>query len=168
MSFKNFFRMITISGVISIICVVALTLLIQKESKYLENVQEKKVKSLLLSYELRQSSNDLTRLARTYVVTKNSEYEKMYWDIVNIRAGKQARPKDYDKIYWDFVVNYEDKPIEKGEKISLRELMTKAGFTKEEFSLLDKAEKNSNELIKLETIAMNSVKTFANGGGIKA
>ncbi len=43
--------------------------------------------------ELRQSSDDLTRLGRTYVVTGDEKYEKMYMDILDIRNGKKPRPR---------------------------------------------------------------------------
>jgi methyl-accepting chemotaxis protein len=36
-------------------------------------------RSWLLADELRQSSDDLTRLARTYVVTGDASYERQYW-----------------------------------------------------------------------------------------
>nr|MBS9782922.1 hypothetical protein [Arcobacter sp.] len=166
MSFKSFFRGIIISGIIAIVVIIASVVSINNEAGKLKEVQERKVKSLLLTYELRQSSDDLTRLARTYAVTGNPDYEKMYWDIIKIRNGEVPRPKNYNRIYWDFVIDYKDKPIDKGEQISLTKLMEETGFTKREFELLNEAKNNSDGLIKLETIAMNAVKgLFADGGG---
>ena len=54
--------------------------------------------------ELRQSSDDLTRLGRTYVVTGDEKYEKMYLDILSIRNGEKPRPENYHTIYWDLVL----------------------------------------------------------------
>ena len=48
--------------------------------------------SYLLADELRQSSDDLTRLVRTYVVTGDPRWEQQYNEVVNIRSGKQPRP----------------------------------------------------------------------------
>ncbi|GHY24016.1 methyl-accepting chemotaxis protein [Vibrio cholerae] len=59
--------------------------------------------------ELRQSSDDLTRLGRTYVVTGDEKYEKMYMDILDIRNGKKPRPESYHTIYWDLVLQYGQK-----------------------------------------------------------
>ncbi len=166
MSFKSFFRGIIISGIIAIVVIIASVVSINNEAGKLKEVQERKVKSLLLTYELRQSSDDLTRLARTYAVTGNPDYEKMYWDIIKIRNGEVSRPENYNRIYWDFVIDYKDKPIDKGEQISLTKLMEETGFTKREFELLNEAKNNSDGLIKLETIAMNAVKgLFADGSG---
>ena len=53
----------------------------------------------LLADELRQSSDDLTRLARTYVVSGDAEWEKQYFEILDIRNGKKPRPNQYEKIY---------------------------------------------------------------------
>lgn len=69
--------------------------------------------------ELRQSSDDLTRMARTYAVTGDDRYEKMYRDILDIRNGKKPRPERYESIYWDLVLNYGDKPRPDGETKSL-------------------------------------------------
>jgi len=64
---------------------------------------EARYQSYLLADELRQSSDDLTRLARTYVVTGDPAYEKQYLDILDIGNGKKARPRHYERIYRDFV-----------------------------------------------------------------
>ena len=58
--------------------------------------------SYLLADELRQSSDDLTRLARTYVVSGDAKWEQQYFEILDIRNGKKPRPAEYEKIYWDF------------------------------------------------------------------
>jgi len=71
-------------------------------STELRDISELRYNSYLLADELRQSSDDLTRLGRTYVVTADPEYERQYMQILDIRNGK-ARPQDYHRIYWDFV-----------------------------------------------------------------
>ncbi|NRR32913.1 HAMP domain-containing protein [Oxalobacteraceae bacterium] len=122
--------------------------------------------SYLLADELRQSSDDLTRLARTYVVTGNAKYEQEYLDILDIRNGKKPRPQHYERIYWDFVAAGENKPSPDGETAALTDLMKKAGFTEAEFAKLSEAQANSNGLVNTEVIAMNAVKgLFDSGGG---
>ncbi|MDJ1157747.1 methyl-accepting chemotaxis protein [Chelatococcus sp. SYSU_G07232] len=119
--------------------------------------QERKYASYLLADELRQSSDDLTRLARTYVVTGDPSYKKQYMDIVDIRDGKKARPADYHRIYWDFVAGGEASPRPAGRQAPLLTLMQEAGFTQDEFAKLDEAKARSDALIGLETEAMNLV-----------
>ncbi|MEP4193048.1 MAG: methyl-accepting chemotaxis protein, partial [Sneathiella sp.] len=122
--------------------------------------------SYLLADELRQSSDDLTRLARTYVITGNSKYEKQYFDILDIRNGKRPRPSDYHRIYWDFIAA--DQTVDRGEDpaVSLADLMKQAGFTETEFKFLGEAQANSDGLVGLEVKAMNAVKgLFDDGSG---
>ncbi len=56
--------------------------------------------SYKLADELRQSSDDLTRMARTYVVTANPRYEEYFQRILDIRNGRAPRPVRYSGIYW--------------------------------------------------------------------
>jgi PAS domain S-box-containing protein len=115
--------------------------------------------STRLADELRQSSDDLTRFARTYVVDGNPAFEKYYWEILDIRNGKKPRPELYERIYWDLVAgNQGRKPRPDGEAIPLQTMMKQAGFTEAEFGKLKEAQNNSDALVYTETVAMNAVK----------
>ncbi len=114
--------------------------------------------SYLLADEMRQSSDDLTRLARTYVVSGDPRWEQQYLEILDIRNGKKPRPNEYEKIYWDFRAAGIDPGKGTGPAVALNELMKQAGFTEAEFAKLKEAEANSNDLVRTETIAMNLVK----------
>ena len=126
--------------------------------------QEIRYQSYIRADELRQSSDDLTRLARTYVISGDEKYEKMYWHILDIRNGKKARPQNYERIYWDLVLKYGDQPRPNGEIKSLQTIFRELGFTEEEFSLLKEAQSNSDDLVTTETIAMNAVKGLYDDG----
>ncbi|MDQ1811825.1 methyl-accepting chemotaxis protein [Massilia sp. CCM 9210] len=125
---------------------------------------ENRYQSFLLADELRQSSDDLTRLARTFVVSGDAAYERQYMDILAIRNGAKARPQNYERIYWDFVAAGVDKPTPDGPAIALADLMRKAGFTDAEFAKLKQAQDNSDALVKTEVIAMNAVKGLFDDG----
>lgn len=135
-----------------------------KNQSDFEIVLKKRYDSYLRADELRQSSDDLTRLARTYVITGDTKYEKMYWDILAIRKGEKPRPEAYERIYWDFVLKYGEKPRPDREIVSLQTLMEQLGFSQEEFAKLKEAENNSNGLVATETIAMNAVKGLFDEG----
>jgi methyl-accepting chemotaxis protein len=134
----------------------------------LNDVADRRYRSYLLADELRQSSDDLTRLGRTYVVTGNPEFEREYLRILDIRNGKAPRPQDYHRIYWDFVAAGQSQPRPNGETISLQDLMVKAGFTDAEFAKLKEAQANSDGLVELETRAMNAVKGLPDAQGDSA
>lgn len=131
---------------------------IKLASKDLLASSEKRYHSYLLADELRQSSDDLTRLARTYAVTADPEYEREYLQVLQIRNGKAPRPEGYHRIYWDFVAAGNLKPRPDGETVALSELMRRAGFNDAEFARLKEAQDKSDGLVQLETKAMNAVK----------
>ena len=118
--------------------------------------------SYLLADELRQSSDDLTRLGRVYVITGDPSYKQQYLDILDIRNGKKPRPKEYHRIYWDFVAGGIEKPREDGRAVSLKDLMIESGFTDKEFGYLKKANDNSDGLVNLEIEAMNAIEGVFN------
>nr|WP_307731057.1 HAMP domain-containing protein [Pseudoduganella chitinolytica] len=120
--------------------------------------------SYVLADELRQSSDDLTRLARTYVVSGDPSYEQQYMAILDIRNGKRPRPENYGRIYWDFVAGGMAVPPSNGPTVALQEMMRQAGFTEQEFGKLKDAQANSDGLVKTEVIAMNAVKGLFDDG----
>lgn len=132
--------------------------------KEITAAQERRYRSWLLADEMRQSSDDLTRLARTYVVTGDKRYEDQYWAVLDIRNGKAPRPQHYERIYWDFMAADGVKPRPDGKAVSLQQLMEEEGFTAGEFAKLREAQANSDGLVRTETIAMNAVKGLFDDG----
>lgn len=116
---------------------------------------EQRERSFLLAEELRQSSNDLTKMMRSYVVTTDPVYIEHYQSILDIRDGRKARPDRYRGIYWDLVVaDGRPPPVRVERAIALLELMRQAGFTKQEFDKLQEAKAVSDVLSATEIGAM--------------
>ena len=67
--------------------------------KQVDRANELRHLTHLLADELRQSSDDLTRMVRTYVGTGDLVYKRRYQEILDIRDGKRPRPADYQNIY---------------------------------------------------------------------
>jgi len=129
-------------------------------------VHETRYMSYLLADELRQSSDDLTRLARTYVVSGDPMWEQQYFEVLDIRNGKKPRPALYEKIYWDFRAAGIEPNRGAGTVSALADMMKRAGFTDAEFAKLKEAQANSDDLVNTETVAMNLVKgQYADGSG---
>lgn len=122
--------------------------------KRIDQANDLRVSSILLSDELRQSSDDLTRLVLTYVVTGDPIYKQHYQEILDIRDGKRACPTESNDIYWDLVLKDNRRPRPNGPAIPLLERMRLAGFTKNEFDKLQQAKANSDELTRTEFAAM--------------
>ena len=75
----------------------------------LDAAQINRFQSYRLAHELRHSSDELTRLARTYCVTGDAAFERAYWHLLDVRNGKAPRPD--------------------GRTVPLRTLMERQGFT---------------------------------------
>ena len=154
----------------SIVTLMLVSLLLYME--VLENEEKvfdssaKRYNSYLLADELRQSSDDLTRMARTYTVTADQKYKEYFDRILAIRGGDAPRPVDYHNIYWDFVAATGTSPRIDTPAKSLKQLMKEEDFTESEFALLQETENESNELVNLENRAMNAmVGVFEDGTG---
>lgn len=120
--------------------------------------QEIRKQSQLTADLLRQSSDDLTRLCRTYVITGDEKYEKIYWNILDVRNGIKAIPENYNRVYWDLLTGNESE-FHRDENVrSLVAMMAELGFTKEEFIKLKEAKELSDELVRTEVLAMNAIK----------
>lgn len=125
----------------------------------IERAHHQRLQSFLLADELRQSSDDLTRMVRTYAVTGDQRYRQYFDEILAIRDGEMARPIDYHHIYWDLVDEAGNRPRPPETAIALLDLMRAAGFTEYELSQLVAAKDASDELVLLEEKAMRLVET---------
>ncbi len=132
----------------------------------IRGAEERRSNSVRLADDLRQSSDDLTRMARLYVSTGESRYRDYFEEILAIRNGSAPRPDRYDLLYWDLVGPDDVRPRGAGEPRALEDLMVEAGITVEEFSRLREAEARSNALTLIESVAMNAVEgRFDDGTG---
>ena len=141
-----------------VIVVISFTAYVWSE-KQIDRANNTRYQSFLLADELRQSSDDLTRMARSYVVTADPLYKKNYQAILDIRDGKKPRPEGYQNIYWDLLPNEQTSHYGSGQAIALLELMRQAGFSEDELRKLAQAKANSDELTATELTAMQLVET---------
>ncbi|WP_371324295.1 ATP-binding protein [Dechloromonas sp. ZY10] len=150
------FRRATLAtGVMFVLFALSFAIYVSTE-KRIDQANELRIRSFLLADELRQSSDDLTRMVRSYVATGEVGYRQYFFTILDIREGRQPRPPDYHNIYWDRVLAGETMPVG-DEAVPLLELMRRAGFTAEEFAKLSEAKANSDVLVRLERTAMRMV-----------
>jgi signal transduction histidine kinase len=144
----------------------ALTAALFRNQQALSAAQRVHFESYRLADELRQSSDDLTRLARSFVATGDEEFARQYQAVLDIRNGRRPRPADYERIYWDLVTKERPQPRPDGATASLHDLMVREGFTAAEFARLAAAQKYSDALAQTEMIAMNAARgRFDDGAG---
>ncbi|MEJ7139076.1 methyl-accepting chemotaxis protein [Amphibiibacter pelophylacis] len=135
-------------------------------SQQLEHLAQRKTEARLHAYQLadtlRQSSDDLTRLARTYAASANPMWEKQYNEILDIRNGKLPRPVNYEGIYWDYRAADDSYRTDTLPPLALAEQMKEAGFTPQEFDLIAEAARQSNDLVNTEVAAFKIVQGLSN------
>ena len=157
MSISQSFNVLAITGAVVVVALGTSLYMTKLAKVEAIDAANGRYNSMLLADELRQSSDDLTRLGRTYVVTRDPDYKRQYMDILAIRNGTKPRPQDYNRIYWDFVAAGNDQPRPPGRSVPLLQLMREAGYTDAEFAKLEEAKANSDGLVALEVEAMNLV-----------
>ncbi|WP_421783953.1 ATP-binding protein [Kiloniella litopenaei] len=139
---------------------------IYNQSTKLTQQETQRLNALKLADRLRQSSDDLTRMARSYAATGDQRFEQYFNDILDIRNGLKPRPENYNSIYWDFLIagtsdNSSPKPA-----ISLLSLIEALGVSDKELAFLEEAKSNSDDLVFLERkafAALNGQFTNENG-----
>jgi len=107
----------------------------------------------MLADQLRQSSDDLTRMARTYVITGNKKFKEHFHEILAIRDGMGLRPREYRNIYWDLITDTGSRPTSFGPPMALVDLMKLIGLSTQELAKLAEAKTNSDSLARLEITA---------------
>jgi len=116
----------------------------------IESKTEVRTSLMSLAGELRQSSDDLTRFARTYAATGNDDYKKRYQAVLDIREGKVDRPEGYEHVYWDLeqIGLLTDNKNSSGIPILTR--LRESGMDSYMVDLLAKSKARSDELAALE------------------
>ena len=159
MSLKRLFLIIFSLEIVLLTGLGFLALLIFQNEKSMETSRRNQIHCMKLVDELRQSSDDLTRLVRTYVATGEPAYEQMYWEVLAIRNGEKPRPVDYDRVYWDLVLAGDAaRPRPGGEPAALEKRLAAAKFVPQELAKLQEAKDNSDGLVATEKRAMNAMK----------
>ena len=132
-----------------------------RSEKLIDRAHEARLQSVQLAQELRQSSNDLTRMVRTYVVTGDPAYKANYQAILDIRDGRTPMPVDYDNAYWDLLPAGGAPRPAAGTGAALLDRMRSAGFTDQEFAKLADAKGRSDALTRIELAAMALIESAA-------
>ena len=115
---------------------------------------------------LRQTSDDLTRMARLNAITGEPLYREYFDEILAIRNGTAPRPELYHEIpWWDIVLASGERPSGPGEVIAIRQLFEEKGMTAGQLSLLLESEDRSNALAELEYEVMDQVAAWREAGG---
>jgi signal transduction histidine kinase/CheY-like chemotaxis protein len=126
--------------------------------------EHQRFRAILLADELLQSSEDLTNMARNYVVTGDPMYKHHFFHILDIRDGKRPRPLNYSATYWYLIAAGGVPVAEQGDTVPIMEMLRQENFNDEEFALLQEAKENSDRLAKVEKEAFAALKGLYDDG----
>lgn len=122
--------------------------------KLIDKENKKRLQSIYLAEELRQTSYHFTRMARSYVSTGNNDYHANYELMLGVHQGLIDRPVNYTPNYWE--LRPQGTPINKAlPRKSIKELMKEAEFSDSELVLIDQALANLAETNKTEQEIMD-------------
>ncbi len=115
---------------------------------------------------LRQTSDDLTRMARLNAITGDPRYREYFDEILAIRNGEMPRPQQYFEIpWWDIVLSTGERPTAPGETRAIRDLLAENVQSEADLAPLLEAEDYSNALTELEYEVMDQVPVLREAAG---
>ena len=151
----RFYRSLAQTFIVFVIFAIIFFLYARSE-KAIDRAYKLRVESLMLTEELRQTTDQLTHMALSYAATGNAIYQHHYQEILDIRNGRSLRPLDYHNVYWDLIGENDQRPRPySNQSIALVELMRQSGFTEAEIAKLSDAKKRSDALTQIEYQAMD-------------
>lgn len=149
----------TLNLLLALMCLIVFSILFTVyvyAEKRIDYANEIRHHSFNLANELRQSSDDLTRAARTYVANGNPIYKQHYQEIIDLRNGKHPRPPYYQFTFWDLTLpDNQHSNLATGETIPLMELIRRSGSSAIELEKLAEAKQKSDQLTSIEIKAMS-------------
>lgn len=152
-NFPMFFNKIWLIIALFILLFLAFSMYIHSE-KLINESNNERLTSYQLVNHFRQTSDDLTRMARTYVATGDLLYKKSFLEILDIRDGRKPIPRGYFGVYWDLLLVDQADQTEKEPAVPLLELMRQSGFTEKELEKMTEAKIRSDKLADLELEVM--------------
>lgn len=108
---------------------------------------------LEIANEFARTSDEMTRAARAYAVTRDPRYRSFYDTILAIRDRRHARPLPYGRTYWSMVIAGQPQNAE-GRRVPLARLAREAGFDGANMVLLSRSARAEEALAAIERKAM--------------
>lgn len=124
--------------------------------------QERRLQAYMLADELRQSSDDLTRMVRSYVVTGDKKFIDYFHHISRVRDGLEPTSDRQAVLYWDLIPAPSQNALAPPSQPSLMARLHQAAVTADEHRLLALAKIESDRLIQIEMRAMALMDDYFN------
>ena len=131
-------------------------MLIQQSYNSVVIAQAHRQDAILLAEKLKDDTERLTSLVRTYTSTGEARYLTYYYDILGVREGEKPPPPGYNTdAYWDRVIAgvLPHKMPAQGKRFSFSDRMKSLGFSADEFKALSDVNIATNAMKQMEQIA---------------
>lgn len=146
---------LTMLGVLLLLCSTLLD--IRRGQQEVHRMEARRLELYQLADELRSTSDEMARMARSYAATGDKRFERFYHEILDIRDGKQPRPSNYDSSYWHRRVALQEAVSRTGEKISFLDLLQRHQVEAEERAMLSAILARDDKLVNIELRAIAAV-----------
>ena len=164
---RRFFPLVAIALVVLFILSFITAYLLYQKS---ENLSKINTQYSLLSDrfdELEGNSEDLTKYARLYAATGDTQHRETYNQILAIRLGEAPRPQNYGRTYWNLNKKTRAAHHSPGEKINFQESLWQLPMTSGEAAKVQKSEIAFDQLVSLEKKAIALIDKIIQGEGNK-
>jgi two-component system sensor histidine kinase/response regulator len=149
-SLRTLYRAAMVVTGIVLVMLLYLVVRIRDNQERLVGSEERRGASVKIAEELKQSSDDLTLMARLYAETGDRSFHDRFHEVLGIRNGDLPRPQGYSPTYWDVLLGGGRAPGAPGPRESFQARMARLGFTAAEMGLLSEAQARSDALVSLE------------------
>ena len=157
LTIKNIIILVILAELCFLLLLIYMVYQLNRVETDLSAAADNRYRQVEVADRLRHSSDELTRFARTYVVTGDSQYKENYFTVLAIRNGAVPRPQGYESIYWDLLEPIRRQRHPHTSPSSLDQIMKSLPYSTEERAMLELSEKNSNELVDIEVEAFNAM-----------
>ncbi len=137
------------------LCVIALSLWqISTSIVDVRRLLDHRQATMALTLEFSKMTDMLTRLVRTYVVTGQSRYLMLYYDIAGYRNGERKFSSDISSDYWEqMIAGSRLQAPEAAGGMSFPDRLNAAGFSAEELEAFQQALTIGQKLHEIEQVA---------------
>ncbi|MDP3856583.1 MAG: PAS domain S-box protein [Stagnimonas sp.] len=149
-------------GLLSLVAMLAILLFLEEDIP--TEAAQRRHEAHLITDEVIESSNDLTRAIRAYIDTGDPKFEHIYRQILAIQNGETPSPGDLGRDFWmrsarpDGNAEVEVEVQVDSEPVSVRLRARRLQLTPDELVLIDMAERAAEQLQRTELLALNAVK----------
>jgi len=148
-----------LASVLGLVAALIAVLMLYSLFDTIERKTETRTSLMSLADELRQSSDDLTRFARSLAATGDAGYKNRYQAVLDIRNGRADRPQGYEHVYWDLEQVGLLKDTKSSSGVPLLARLRESGMDAYMIDLLATSKARSDNLVDLERRAFSLVET---------